>query len=823
MRRALLGSCLALLVLSSAHTRVAAQSDHGASIVRVLGPFAASALAPSSGQVGALVALPAGATAESLGLDPVAPGIGRLRASAPAVLAFANAHPDLHVEVTPPSRLMLDQARLATGLGLEGTPPKGATGKGAMVGVADTGLDVTLDDFKDPVTKKSRVAWYLDLAEKPVGLHPELEQQFGIKDGSGQVIAGAVYTGADIDARIAAGQTVPIDDVGHGTHVTSIAAGNGAGSVYKGFAPEATLVIARVTRQASTSIENDDILRGTQFIFDRADASAMPVVANLSLGSDFGPHDGTTLWEASLASFVGTAHPGHALVVAGGNSGSVVEMPIHQSVHVTRGPTVRVPITSQGARSGTVEVWVTEHEGATLSVGLDGPDGSWIDPVADGDEVGKNTDSYNAGVIHGTTAAGTSVPSGSRGATIVWSGKFPAGTYAVTLSGEGTAELYLQATGDADVQGSTPTLFSVGVREGTIDLPSTHPDLIGVGATINRTRWTSIAKQSVSIGVPILDSTGRVLDSNAMQPGAPNTGDVAWFSGAGPTAVGVPKPDILAPGGIVVAALSQQALPGVQTSIFTTPSCPPNKQGQKDERCLQVDAHHGVSLGTSMAAPMVAGVVALLFERDPTLTSDVVRALLQAGAHPVRGAAPFYDQAGPGEIDIPGTLSAQDDLDNPAIALPDASNSWMTLSADFAAADGSIPLTVLLELRSSSGHRAALFDASRLQPVAEIGGRPVPTAPVIVRAPAPGLFTFRVVVPPGKGGESLTVGATFDGQAVVQPVTVPISTDAWSSSYSSRTKGACDVSGPLEAGSRGWAFASLVLSVLVWRRRTRAT
>ena len=59
-----------------------------------------------------------------------------------------------------------------------------------------------------------------------------------------------------------------------------------------------------------------------------------------------------------------------------------------------------------------------------------------------------------------------------------------------------------------------------------------------------------------------------------------------------------------------------------------------------------------------MASPMVAGAIALLFARDPTLTQDKLVGLLQAGAHPMRGYAPFDDQNGPGELDVAGAFDA---------------------------------------------------------------------------------------------------------------------------------------------------------------------
>jgi subtilisin family serine protease len=265
---------------------------------------------------------------------------------------------------------------------------------------------------------------------------------------------------------------------------------------------------------------------------------------------------------------------------------------------------------------------------------------------------------------------------------------------------------------------------------------------------------------------------------------------VCWFSSAGPTVTGVPKPEISAPGGLVVAAMSQQAAPGNPGSIFTNPSCPPPAKGSDaDPKCLQIDERHAVAVGTSMSAPLVAGAVALMMQRDPTLTQDKVLALLQAGAHKFRGSAPFEDQAGPGELDILGAIDALEQMQDPKAFLPSADKSWMTLSADYVAADGSTPLTVIVELRTDDGtHRADLL-GDRLQAVVKLDG--VPTVPPPIQRRAPGLFTYVVQPPPGYGGSSLTLGATFDGEDIVEPKTVPIATDIWASEYGSSTKGGC--------------------------------
>jgi MYXO-CTERM domain-containing protein len=832
----------ALLVLdagparSEPSERVVQGSPIGPALLRALGPGAPKVLAPATGLIGALVAVPKSARAEDLGLEPVAPGIGRLRASAARIDAFATAHPDLRIETAPPLHPLMDRAGQWV-MATKARELRGSDGRGVMVGVADTGLDVTHPEMRD-ASGASRVAWMLDLSLKPIGAHPELEKRFGLKDDRGAIVAGAVFSKQDIDkmlADIADGtcdekrggvQCAPTDEIGHGTHVAGIAAATGASGKYTGIAPAADVVFVRVTRGSSEGIENDDLVRAVEFMFDRATEEKRPMVVNLSLGSDFGPHDGSFLWEQAIAAQVGPNFPGRVVVAAAGNSGSIVDTPIHQSVSVPSGARMRVPVRTHGANDGSVQVWVTMRRGADLKVGLEGPDGEWIAPVSAGKQNGKNTNDYNAGVIYGANLPDSPIPEGSRGAVVVWQGKWPTGNYNITLEGSGMADLYMQGIGDAGLGGDHPASFVNGVREGTINLPATHPSIIGVGCTVNRTRWSSIAGQDVIMAAPTLDREGGLPFTEAITPQVSGPtkrelveGEVCWFSSAGPTAAGVPKPEIAAPGALVVSAMSRDAAPGQPGSVFNF-NCPRTKNGTTDRRCMQIDDVHGIAVGTSMSSPVVAGVVALLLQADPTLTQDKVLALLQAGAHRFRHDAPYADQAGPGEVDALASLDALDQMKNPALHLPAYDKSWITLSADYVAADGSTPMTAIIELRTADGaHRGDMFDATRLQPVLKIDGEPVNPPPELVRR-GPGVWFFVWNPPAGLGGKRATFGASFDGQPIVASSTVPIAPDRWVAAYPSHASGSSCSATPKAGASPAGALV-LLLGALGVRRRRR--
>ncbi len=794
---------------------------NGPALLEVLGAHAEITLAPASRDIGALVALPPGRRASDLGLAPVVQGVGRLRGSRDRLLSFARQHPSLRLEVAPPLHLLND--RIGAYSGARFSQVRGATGAGVYVGVADTGLDVAHPDMLD-ASGKSRVAWMLDLSLQPVSVidpawkYRAIEEVFSVRNGEGKLAAGAVLTGADIDRQIQGKKGLPRDDIGHGTHVAGIAAGTGAGGPYGGVAPAAKLVIVRVTRDGSDGIETDDLVRAVQFMFDRADADGVPLVANLSLGSDFGSHDGNMLWEQTIASFVGPDKPGHAIVAAAGNSGSIADAPIHQSVRVSPRKRLYVPVRTHGAESGSVQIWVALRKNADLRIGLEGPDGEWIAPVSEGSKQGKKGQGYDAGVVFGQAAGQDSqIPPGSRGAIVVWSGSWPAGSYPVTLEGEGTADLYLQGGGDASLGGAKPASFLDGVREGTINLPASHPNVIGVGCTVNRPKWTSIARQEVAVRVPVLDARGG-FPAYGAQPRVLVEGEVCWFSSAGPTVAGVAKPEITAPGGVVVSTMSKQAAPGNPGSVFSSQNCPPTPEGQPDARCLQVDETHAISVGTSMASPIVAGVVALLVQRDPTLTQGRITALLQGGAHRTRGPAPFADQAGPGEVDAWGSLLALDALRAPIDVAPDPEASWIATSANYVAAAGETPFTVYVETRTADGRPADFRDPTRLSPVVVVAGKSVDPLPTLTRR-GPGVFVYQFTPAPGNGGRSATVGARFDGRPIGAWKTIPIAMDTWTASYAPAVRGGCAAG----AGSvqRAWILVGCAGALLLARRGRR--
>lgn len=799
MRRLLLAS-LALLSLASS-LAVAQRNPRvfsPAAVALALRTRPAHPLADPGGQVPITVRLRPGDDAAALGLLEVAPGLGARWVPPAALEGFLGEHQGRRPWVTPPLRLLSDisgtrwtRARAAH--------EKGRKGKGVVVGVLDTGLDVGHPDLRFSDQGGTRVAWLLDLANKPAGLHPELEKKFGCTQNPQSPCA--IFSADDLDKLLAheategpdsggppglENVTPPTDSVGHGTHVAGIAAGNGNGSPdrkYAGVAPEATLVAVRVTRSAGgQSVTDADLLNAVRFVFDRAEALQMPAVVNVSLGGDYGPHDGTSPLEEGLASFVGPDKPGRAIVVAAGNSGGILSdkqgqtYGPHTETRSLARSTTRLVMTMPAATraaTGSAYAWITFQPGDDVRVGLEWNGKEVLGPYGRGEQgaVDEEGGRPYLAVLNGVSGDTSPLSARTNGAVVVADGSFnPGDRIAITLEGDGTAQLWVQGLGDAAFGSATGgMLFLNPLKQGTVNVPATHPALLAVGCTLNRLTWPTKAGPSL-----------EVLQVGAEE--SPPGDTVCYFSGAGPNALGVLKPEIAAPGGFVAAAMSERARPdGNPFSMFASSS---GRCGGIED-CNVVDEEHAIASGTSMSSPQVAGAVALLMEQQPALTQPEVTALLQAGARPFEGLVPNEAQSGPGGLDIYASLELLAPTAPRAPSAVVASRSWLHLSSEFLRPDGQWPVTGTLMLRGSDGFpaqdpepgqlRVELERASLLRPLTRVGA---------------GLWQFTMAAPPGSGGSRMKARVLLGAQVLMER-DLPIAPDIWNIQGMPEARGGC--------------------------------
>lgn len=184
--------------------------------------------------------------------------------------------------------------------------PYGLTGRGVLVGIVDSGIDLTNPDFRNE-DGTTRVAALWDQADREYT--SEEINEFLNAEGTGQP---------------AAQPPLSADNSGHGTAVAGIAAGNGRGSEgrrYRGAAPESELVIVKMkSPQPGGFPRTTELMTGVDYVIRKALELRKPIAVNISFGNTYGPHDGTSLVERFLNDISDTWK--NVICIGSGNEGA---------------------------------------------------------------------------------------------------------------------------------------------------------------------------------------------------------------------------------------------------------------------------------------------------------------------------------------------------------------------------------------------------------------------------------------------------------------------------------------------------------------------
>lgn len=164
--------------------------------------------------------------------------------------------------------------------------PYGLTGQGVLVGIVDSGIDLTNADFRNE-DGTTRIAALWDQADREYTAE-EINE----------------FLNAEGTVQPAVRPSLSVDSSGHGTAVAGIAAGNGRGSEgrrYRGAAPESELVIVKMkSPQPGGFPRTTELMTGVDYLIRKAQEMRMPVAVNISFGNTYGPHDGSSLVEQYL-------------------------------------------------------------------------------------------------------------------------------------------------------------------------------------------------------------------------------------------------------------------------------------------------------------------------------------------------------------------------------------------------------------------------------------------------------------------------------------------------------------------------------------------
>ena len=497
------------------------------------------------------------------------------------------------VEGVRPLDPELDLSLPETRANLVHAGPPGRRGAGVIVGIIDSGVDWRHQSFRN-ATGGTRILRIWDQLLAPVAGETS-PAPFGY---------GVEYDSTQINTALTAANPLAVvrhmdNAVGHGTHVTGIAAGDGSvagnGSpafTFIGVAPEADIIVVanRVTTDALG--DSASTLDAVQYIFNVAQALGRPCVINLSQGDNLGPHDGTSLLERGIDNLLGGQ--GRSMVKSAGNAANGS---IHASGAVPAGGSITLPAQfPAGSMLNTIDIWYAGMD--RFSVRITPPGGVASIVVTAGSTTTLNFPNGNQVFVDSV----------------------------IGHPNNGDNRIFLQF--------SRGTALAIGSGVWNIDL---------IGATVIAGGWHAwiergnlipqftgpFRNDDVTISIP--GTAREVITAGSYITRGAGVGNLSTFSSRGPTRDGRTAPTLSAPGQSIMSVLV-----GAGTGVN------------------QYQAMNG----TSMAAPHITGVIALMLQARPNLTQpQIIDCLTRTARSDVfTGATPNFDW-GAGKMDAQGAVN----------------------------------------------------------------------------------------------------------------------------------------------------------------------
>jgi len=498
-------------------------------------------------------------------------------------------------------------------------------GEDVLIGIIDVqGFDFSHSDFLDDAGTTRFVQIWDQGGDARPSPHDRDSKHF-----DRQFEYGAELQGTDLNRAIAAAPRlgIPATDIepqsqrvegSHGTHVASIAAGN-RGVCRRAKIAGVLISLPEADQDRRLSFyDSSRVADAVDYLLRLGQKLKLPVSINVSLGTNGHSHDGSsavTRWiDAALAM------PGRAVTVAAGNSGQEKAVTdddlgwimgrIHASGQIPAAgleKDLEWVVVGNGIMDlseNELEIWYSAQD--RFAVSIKPPDMDWIGPVEprefiqnrmlpDGTMFSVYNEVFNP--TNGLNYISVFLSPFLRKPVI----GVRAGTWIVRLHSLEVRDGRLHAWIERD---DPQRLGRVGDREAW-----SFPSFFTERTLVDDTTVSSLGCGSRVITVANLDAVRNQISISSSQ---------------GPTRDGREKPDIAASGTEVVAAKG-----------FS---------GDPDEWIAMS--------GTSMASPLVTGVVGLMLAVEPRLTEAQIESIIRRTAKPLPGASfTWSNAAGFGVID----------------------------------------------------------------------------------------------------------------------------------------------------------------------------
>lgn len=250
-------------------------------------------------------------------------------------------------------------------------------GRGTLIGIVDTGIDYTQPAFiyEDGTSK---IQYLYDQTAR--GNTPE------------GFFIGTEYTNAQINEALQSENPYAVvpqqDTVGHGTFLASTAAGRQIGDQV-GAAPEADLIVVKlktarqfyrdlflVPPDQPNAYESTAVMVGIEYILERARNLGRPVSIVLGVGSNFGSHDGFSIFEEYLSAV--SSQRGVCITAAAGNESQAKHHT--QGTILSSGEQQNVDI-RVGSNAGDIFISLWNTAPDRLSISVRSPTGEMVGRV----------------------------------------------------------------------------------------------------------------------------------------------------------------------------------------------------------------------------------------------------------------------------------------------------------------------------------------------------------------------------------------------------------------------------------------------------------
>lgn len=493
-----------------------------------------------------------------------------------SLVAFAEDADVENVDAGNTVRAMTDLARESSQVDAlhGGLPdfPRSFTGKGVLIGVIDTGFDFMHPAFRD-AEGNSRIIHVWDQSGRN-GNTPSMG--YGVVFDTPELIRSAAH---DVSRDT------------HGTHVAAIAASSA--DVYKGMAPESGIVVVATDKSES------GIIDALAYLLDYAEKEKKPMAINLSMGTVIGFKDGTDPIASMIDELLDKSGKKCLMAIAAGNEGHRNSTIVTEATG--QGEVINTSFTPPSHMRENIFIGCSTTSAFQVTLSLVGSDGVAFETSISSD-VSESVSHEN---ITGekdyslvTLSPMKDADGLQRGVSINLYAPLKDGQK-WKLSVTGAAGKYIACCdyGELDNGSNASTMAATACGQ----IP------ISVGAYVSRDKFTN------------LQGTERSSDWTV--------GERYPLSGMGPAFDGRDKPDVLAPGAHIISAINNYA------ASYNV--------NREDLAYTEVDAlipgrtnYWGAMCGTSMATPVVTGIMALWLQANPRLDFDLVRKLIGSpGSH----------------------------------------------------------------------------------------------------------------------------------------------------------------------------------------------